>query len=165
MKRLLDHAVDAFLAALLLGMTLVVAIQVFFRYVVNSPLAWPEETARIMIVWLSFVGAYMAMRENKHIGFGLLVERLPAAGQAVVEIAAKLCMILFLLVMTVEGFAFAAKYADVPMPYTDVSTGLVVYSVFPVSGALMLLQSLLDLPKAIGKLRQPAGRPEEGRAR
>jgi TRAP-type C4-dicarboxylate transport system permease small subunit len=163
MKRLLDRGIDLALALLLVAMTLVVFLQVFFRYIVNAPLSWPEETARIMIVWLSFVGGYMAMREDKHLGFGLLVEKLPAYLQEAVGVLARAFIVLFLLVVVWQGYGFAKDNIDIPMPYTDVSTGLWVYSVFPIAGGLMLLQSLLDVARALGRLRAP--RAAAGKAR
>lgn len=153
MKRYFDDGIDLVLAVLLVAMTLVVFLQVFFRYVVNAPLSWPEEAARILIVWLSFVGAYMAMRENKHLGFGLLVEKLPVRMQKAVGVAGRISVVIFLLVVVREGYAFAASNIDVPMPYTDISTGIWVYSVFPIAGALMLVQSVLDVVREIGRLR------------
>lgn len=163
MKRALDRAIDFVLAALLVAMAAVVFIQVFFRYVLDAALPWPEETARILIVWLSFLGAYMAMRERKHIGFGVLVEKLPLRLKMLVIVIGRVFVILFLLVVFKEGVRFVREHVDIPMPYTDVSTGWVVYSVFPVAGALMLLQSLLDISEAVRNLRVGGGSREGSR--
>lgn len=163
MKRALDLAIDLVLAALLMAMTAVVFIQVVFRYVLDAALPWPEETARIMVVWLSFLGAYMAMRERKHIGFSVLVEKLPPRFRAVVGVIGRLLVIGFLAVMVKEGVRFVREHVDIPMPYTDVSTGWVVYSVFPVAGALMLFQSLLDICEAVRNLWSGGGGPEGSR--
>lgn len=164
MKPLMDRGIDFALALLLVAMTLVVFLQVFFRYVVNAPLSWPEETARIMIVWLSFVGGYMAMREDKHLGFGLLVEKLPAHLQEMVRVLARAFVVVFLLVVVWQGYRFARDNVEIPMPYTDISTGLWVYSVFPIGGGLMLLQSLLDVGRALCRLRAPGASAGKGRA-
>lgn len=164
MRRYVDRGIDFALACLLVAMTLVVFLQVFFRYIMNAPLSWPEETARIMIVWLSFVGGYMAMREDKHLGFGLLVEKLPAHLQEIVGVLARVFVAVFLLVVVWQGYAFARDNVEIAMPYTDVSTGLWVYSVFPIGGGLMLLQSLLDVGKALGRFRAPDASAGKGRA-
>ncbi|OGB91621.1 MAG: hypothetical protein A2Z31_06790 [candidate division NC10 bacterium RBG_16_65_8] len=145
-------------------MTVVVFLQVFFRYIVNAPLSWPEETARIMIVWLSFVGGYMAMREDKHLGFGLLVEKLPAHLREIVGVLARAFVVAFLLVVVWHGYGFARDNAEISMPYTDISTGLWVYSVFPIGGGLMLFQSLLDVGKALRRLRATGATAGRGRA-
>jgi TRAP-type C4-dicarboxylate transport system permease small subunit len=154
MKKILDQAIDFILAMLLIAMTCIVFIQVFFRYVLNAPLPWPEETARMMIVWLSFIGGYMALRENKHIGFNLLVKKFPVHAQLVINIIGKVLIIIFLFVVIKEGLAFSRKYLAITMPYTGISVGWVVYSVFPVSGALMLLQTIYDLSRAFTAYQQ-----------
>lgn len=158
MKRWLDRAVDFLLAALLLVMATVVFLQVVFRYVLNSPLAWPEEVARMTIVWLSFIGAYVAMREKKHVAFDLLTQRFPPNVKLAVEVAGHAFVALFLLVVVREGWEFASRFQNVAMPYTGVSTGLLVYTVFPVSGVLMLLQSLIHLSDALARFRSEAQR-------
>ncbi len=153
-KRYLDRGIDTALAAILAAMTIVVFLQVFFRYVLNQPLSWPEETARVMIVWLSFIGAYLAMREKKHIGFNLLVKNLPLRWQAIVNIIGRTLVIVFLLVVIKQGLFFAQKYLTMRMPYTGISVGWFVYSVFPVSGLLMFFQAVSDLSRSFGMLRQ-----------
>lgn len=152
MKRVVDRAVNAFLAATLLAMTLIVFVQVFYRYVLNHPLSWPEETARVLIVWLSFVGGYMALRENKHIGFNLFVKKLPENARRVVEIVGRVLVIFFLIVVIWQGWIFAHKSLSILMPYTGISVGWFVYSVFPVSGVLLLAQSLIELVHSISAL-------------
>jgi len=154
MKEYLDRGIDAILALILAVMTVIVFLQVFFRYVLNHPLSWPEETARIMIVWLSFLGAYVAMREKKHIGFNLLVKKLPLRWQAIVEIAGRILVVVFLLVVIKQGWFFAGKYLTMRMPYTGISVGWLVYSVFPASGLLMFIQAVIDLSRSFSMLRQ-----------
>lgn len=145
MKRLIDQCVDTFLAFLIIGMTLVVSISVFYRYVLNYPLSWSEEITRLMIVWLSFVGAYMAMRENKHIGFDLLISKFSPKAQALVALIGYFLQLGFLIVLFWEGISFSREFLNVGMPYTNLPIGWLYYSVFPVSGALMILQTFLSL--------------------
>ncbi|MCX7786652.1 MAG: TRAP transporter small permease [Spirochaetes bacterium] len=145
MKRWIDRCIDAFLALLIIGMTMVVSISVFYRYVLNHPLSWSEEITRLMIVWLSFVGAYMAMRENKHIGFDLLVSKFSSKAKTWIALLGQLLILVFLFVVFWEGIAFSREFLNVGMPYTNLPIGWFYYSVFPVSGALMILQTFLSL--------------------
>lgn len=65
-------------AALLIAATAVVTcVAVFFRSVVGASLPWPEEVTGNLLVWTSFVGAYLASRGRGHIAFDLFVEKLP----------------------------------------------------------------------------------------
>ena len=52
---------------------------VFFRYALNSPLYWAEEAARLLLIWLSFVGAALAFQRNQHLAMDVVVRLLPDA--------------------------------------------------------------------------------------
>ena len=55
---------------------LLTGTQVFFRYVLNSPLAWTEELARIALIWLVFWGSAIAFRKNEHLTLTLFTQAL-----------------------------------------------------------------------------------------
>ncbi len=152
MQRVLDRVdtvVNLALAAILVAMTVIVTTQVFFRYVLSSPMSWPEEASRVILVWLSFVGAYIAMRQNRHIGFGLLVKKLPRTPKFVVDVLVLIMMLFFLGVVIRHGFVFMQRNMNIVMPYMRISLGVYVYSVFPVSGILMFVQTAVTLLERI----------------
>ena len=72
---------DALLAALLLAMVAMVFGNVVLRYAFNSGLVVSEELSRFCFVWLTFLGAIVAMREHAHLGMDSFVRRLPRAGR------------------------------------------------------------------------------------
>lgn len=45
----------------------IVFLQFFTRYVLNDSVAWTEEIARYLLIWVTFVGAAVAMRRRVHI--------------------------------------------------------------------------------------------------
>ncbi len=73
--------VEAVLAVLLLAMVLMVFGNVVLRYVFNSGIVVSEELARFCFVWLTFIGAIVAVRDNAHLGMDNVVQRLPRAGK------------------------------------------------------------------------------------
>ena len=72
-----DHLEEVFLVILMSLATIVVAAQVFTRFVTKSPLPWSEELARYMFLWLVWVGAAYATKERKHIKIDVMFNRLP----------------------------------------------------------------------------------------
>ena len=78
----LFKAVEAVLAALLLGMVLMVFGNVVLRYVFNSGIVVSEELSRFCFVWLTFIGAIVAMRDGTHLGMDNVVAPAAAARQA-----------------------------------------------------------------------------------
>lgn len=92
MARLVDlgfKAVEALLAALLLAMVLMVFGNVVLRYVFNSGITVSEELARFCFVWLTFIGAVLAMREGAHLGMDTLVARLGRGGKIACLVASE----------------------------------------------------------------------------
>lgn len=97
MRRLLDRffvGVEALLAALLLGMVLMVLGNVVLRYLFNSGIVASEELSRVFFVWLTFIGAIVAVREGAHLGMDNVVSRLPRGGQVACQVLSQLLILL-----------------------------------------------------------------------
>lgn len=70
------------LLVLMLGaMVVMVFGNVVLRYGFNSGLDFSEELSRFLFIWITFLGAIIAMRENAHLGLDTLVRLLPRAGR------------------------------------------------------------------------------------
>ncbi len=65
----------------LVAMTVIVAWQVFCRYVLNDSPSWTEPGAVMLMSWFIFLGAAVGVRENYHLGFDVLLYVLPKAGK------------------------------------------------------------------------------------
>lgn len=84
MQRLLDglfRGVEALLAALLLAMVVMVLGNVVLRYAFNSGIVASEELSRFCFVWLTFIGAIVAVRDGTHLGMDNFVEKLRRRGK------------------------------------------------------------------------------------
>jgi len=79
--RLLEVSIALSLAA----MALLVFANVVLRYAFDTGIAQAEELARLLFVWLIFLGSILASAQHRHIGFDSLVTRLgPGARKALV---------------------------------------------------------------------------------
>ena len=61
--------------------TVIVAWQVFCRYVLNDSPSWTEPGAVMLMSWFIFLGAAVGVRENNHMGFDVLLYVLPPAAK------------------------------------------------------------------------------------
>ena len=86
--------VEGLLAALLLGMVLMVFGNVVLRYAFNSGISVSEELSRFFFVWLTFIGAVLAAHEGAHLGVDMLVARLPRGGRIVCLVVCELLTLL-----------------------------------------------------------------------
>ena len=127
---------------LLILMVVLVCLGVFFRYVLSASLAWYDEFASYLLVWLTFYGAVGASYHNRHIQFGTVVERFTADIRRKIEIVAEFFILGFNLVLFYYGWLLVRKMGD----ETAVSLAWVkmgwIYSVLPITGGIMTLLSL-----------------------
>lgn len=65
----------------LVAMTIIVAWQVFCRYVLNDSPSWTEPGAVMLMSWFIFLGAAVGVRENYHMGFDVLLYVVPKAAR------------------------------------------------------------------------------------
>jgi TRAP-type C4-dicarboxylate transport system permease small subunit len=73
--------IEFVLAALLLGMVIMVFGNVVLRYAFNSGIDVSEELSRYFFVWLTFIGAIIAMHEGSHLGMDTFVAKLGRRGK------------------------------------------------------------------------------------
>lgn len=136
---------EGYSAVMILAMLGVVLLGVFYRYVVDQALSWYDEFAGYILVWLTMYGSVVGLARGKHISFETLVEKLPPGGQRAAEIFAALCVLGFSVVLLVSSWVLVREMAEetaVSIPTVKMTW---VYSVLPVSGALMVLVSLMQL--------------------
>ena len=62
-------------------MVVLVFGNVVLRYAFNSGITVSEELSRWLFVWMTFVGAVVALRDHAHLGMDSVVSRLPHVGQ------------------------------------------------------------------------------------
>ena len=138
--RLLEGAIAAALAL----MVVLVFGNVVLRYAFNSGITVSEEMSRWLFVWMTFLGAVVAMKEHAHLGTDILVSRLGVTGK-------KVCLVLgHSLMLYASWLVFSGSLAqtrinwDVQAPVTGVSVAFFYATgmVFAVSAAVLLVLEL-----------------------
>jgi TRAP-type C4-dicarboxylate transport system permease small subunit len=135
---------DAISALFLLLMVVLVFGNVVLRYGFNSGWAVSEEVSRWLFVWVTFLGAIVAMREHQHLGTDMLVTRLPAAGKKVCLIAS-LVLMLYVCWLLFSGSVQQTQINwEVTAPSSGASVAIFYATgvVFAVSAAVFILIDL-----------------------
>ena len=144
----LNTAAEWALGAVGMAMALTIAMQVFFRYGLNESLFWSEELGRMLLVWLTFLGASVAYRRGAHIGVDFITARLPEPAARAVNVIVLLVSLFLFAVMAVWGFKFAAFISMQQTASLGVSRQ-VPFIMVPVGGALMFVHGLTFLMREI----------------
>lgn len=122
-------------------MVIAVFLQVLFRFLLNQPLAWTEELSRYLQVWITFLGSAYAMSIKAHIGTEYILRYLSPMMTKFVVVLAAILSILFFLVMVQQGYILADRSMTQTSPTLLIPMGA-VYSVIPISGALLIMNVL-----------------------
>jgi len=136
---------DALMAALLAVMVVLVFGNVVLRYGFNSGIAVSEEMSRWAFVWLTFLGAVVALHERAHLGSDMLVSRLPRAGKRACLIAGLLLMLVLTGLLGRGAWLQAGINWEVEAPVSGASVAIFygVGVVFAVLAGLLILRDLL----------------------
>lgn len=104
-QKLIDHICRVFsylMVLCLASMVVMVFGNVVLRYGFNSGITASEELSRWLFVWMTYLGALVAVRNHAHLGTDSLVSRLPVAGRKFCFAVAHLLM-LYVCWLMVEG--------------------------------------------------------------
>ena len=127
LKRLDANLERALMFVLLAGITLVLGIQIFFRFVLNNSLTWSEELARFMFIWSAFLSIGFCLKEGISLQIDTLISVFPKKVQALILLAGNLSMVLFFMYMIPSAWKFA--YTSVLNGQTSAACGIPMYFV------------------------------------
>ena len=98
-------------------MVVIILIQVYFRYVLNSALPWPDEAARFLMLWMTGFIAPSAYRWGGFVSIEMLFRMLPSR---MVKIVTLMLLMISLLVLVV-GLQFGLKHVESGWLFTSSS--------------------------------------------
>ncbi len=108
--KLLDEKFEASICIVLISvMTLLIFIQVIMRYFVGSSLAWSEELARYLFIWLIYLGIPYAARKMKHVKIEATLSLFPKSIRHHIVTVGDILFLVFCLVITVTSYSLVMK--------------------------------------------------------
>jgi TRAP-type C4-dicarboxylate transport system permease small subunit len=140
-------------AALVL-ISAVIPWAVYTRYVLNRAASWPEPTAVLLMIVLTFFGGAACYRVGLHMRMSFFVSLLPPHPQRLCALTVELLMALIALFMIVWGARLVGTtWQNAIADFPALSVG-VTYLPIPLGGAILLLFVIERL--TIGRLPPPA---------
>lgn len=127
--------------ALLITVAAVVLLQVLLRYLFAYPNPWSEEVSRFCFIWLSLLGASLAVEHRAHFRFDQVTRKLTPGVRRTVETLARATVLIFALLLIGTGIALMDLTMAERSPALNLPVAL-VYAAAPVSGALMVIHML-----------------------
>ena len=126
---------------LMVAMVVMVFGNVFLRYAFNSGITISDEMSRYCFIWLTYIGARVAMREGGHLGVDTLVKHLPRGGK-------KICLFLSeTLMLYCNGLFMLGTWKMHDLQLTNVSpvAGLSMIWVFGIGYVVSLVMGMMNI--------------------
>jgi TRAP-type C4-dicarboxylate transport system permease small subunit len=140
----LARGLELLIALCLAAMVVMVFGNVVLRYVFNSGIAVSEELSRWCFVWMTFLGALLALKDHGHLGTDMLVARMGRQGKRLCMGASQLLMLGVTWLLLQGSWAQVKINLDVEAPVTGAPMAVVYAAgvVFAVPALGLLLAQL-----------------------
>src|SRR5512134_1233323 len=131
-----------FLIGLLAAMVVIVFANVCMRYLLGASVIWSEEVSRHLMIWLTFAGSGLALRNGAQIGIDTLQDALPAPAARALRLLLLLGMLLLFVLLAWYGVDYALRTRFQTSAALGVSM-MYVYIGMPIGCALLVVHLLL----------------------
>jgi len=148
----MDNAINKTGVVLLASLFFLTVVQVFFRYILNKPLPWPEEIARYCFIWMTYIGLYKNMAENKHYRIGFLYDAFSKRLRRIVDVILMTLIVVFLALSVINSVPLLIANAHITS--ANKISMVVIYASMPVMAFFILLRKLATRANSIRKKRK-----------
>ena len=132
---------EVLVVVFMIAMVVMVFGNVVLRYGFNSGISISDEMSRYCFIWLTYVGAMVAMREGGHLGVDTLVKHLPIHGK-------KVCLFLSeTLMLLCNGLFFLGTYKMHELQVTNISpvVGISMIWVYGIGYVVGIVMGIINL--------------------
>jgi TRAP-type C4-dicarboxylate transport system permease small subunit len=151
----LNRVCEVGLILFLSAMSVVVFLEVIFRYIFSLPLFWTEEFARYCLVWASLLGATIALREGEHIAVTFFMDHVPQRLRRAMILAAQISICCILVVIVWGGVNLVLVTSKQISPALRIPMAI-PYLALPFGSAVMLVHAIHSVV-SLRTRKQPAG--------
>lgn len=136
----LEVIVSRLIAVFLTIITFSLIIQVAVRYLTTSGASWPEELARFAMIWMVFLGASLATKNNSQIRITALEDIFPSVTKYLFIIQQIISVIYFIIIVY-----FGFRILGVVATQTSANIGIPMHYIYislPLSAIITIFWSI-----------------------
>ncbi|MBR4401609.1 MAG: TRAP transporter small permease [Synergistes sp.] len=129
----------------------VVLIEVVSRYIFHQSIAWGSEVCQTLLVWITFIGAAVALVGGEHMEINIMMDRIRSRGvKKVLMFIGDIAMMIFLVCGTVGGVNLVKKTWSMTTTTLQIPAGI-LYLAFPLGCALMIVVVARNIIRLFGR--------------
>lgn len=129
-------------------LSIIIALEVFSRYLFSLPLPWSTDVNRMLFVYLIFLGAVAGAREKTHLTIDIVIQKFSAKFKTYWDIFINLIIVIFLATLFIAGINFSWGNIVQVTPYLRMSISY-YYIVIPFSAILMIYYFIFHIKNQI----------------
>lgn len=129
---------------LLVGMAVIIIINVFMRYVLNSGIRWAEEVSKLFMAWFTFIAMAIGVKQGLHISLHLLPRNLPVWLDTALNLLKDIVTLTISIVFFVYGIKLIQFTKTSIMPATEWPS-FILYLILPVTAVLIASEAMMDI--------------------
>ena len=155
--KILDYFETGSFIVLLSVMTIVVFLQVIYRYILHASLSWSEEVSRYCMIYTVFIGVGAGLKAGTHTGVDALVMVLPKKLKEIVILIERIICLL----LSVVFFVLSAELVMQLMQSGQKSATLFIpiafaYLAMPIGFLGGVIRSIQNVVKQLSKIKNKA---------
>ena len=149
------------IALIFAGIIVVVSVQVFCRYILNSSLGWAEELCTYLFVWLVFLGVALAVKDRTHIRVDILLCRFPYRVRQQVEVFNNVVVLVFTVAMVWLGFRMVVVMSGALSPALNFPVNYATYAALPITSLFGIFYATRGIIRTLHSCKCQAARGEK----
>ncbi len=147
---ILDKQISKLVVLLIFSLSILLGVNVFYRYALNDSIYWSNEVARYMLVYIVFFGSTMAHKHKAHIRIDIFYAKLSKKYKKITEIAISLLFIFFWIIVLIGSgkllpLFMMQKTATLSIPFAY------PFAALPLSGIVWIIYCINDIMKELYK--------------
>ena len=151
LDRVIKYLTEMPAAVLVVAEVLLLLANVVFRYVLRDPLAWGDELASLLFIWLTMLGAVIALRRGEHMRLTTFLAKMSPERRAFFETFASVLVVAFMLLLVPPGWEYVGEEWAITTPALGIPHAFRVAAV--ASGFSLMLAIALSRLMAQARLR------------
>lgn len=138
LSRIVNRLEEGVISLLLVGMTVLVFIEVVFRFGFNIGFLWVQEVTLHISAWLVLIGASYGVKVGSHIGVDAIVKMIPPAIRRWVSVVAAILCLFYCWLFIYGGWIYLGKMHMIGIELEDVAVQIwVAHSVLLIGFVLL----------------------------
>ncbi len=151
---ILDKSIYYAIGSAFLFLFILNSVQIILRSFTSYSLLWSVDLSKLIIVWIVFMGATIAVYRHDHLLIEFIKKMFPAKVEITIDLFTRCLLLTFFVVLIVTGIEVTQVRMGIPYTILGWPTGY-AYLAVPVSGCFMVVFTLEKIYRLILSLRKP----------